>query len=546
MKRFLLFLACLSQISVMAQIPDNKGNREYVLIEGFTGVNCNYCPGCAAGLEQMLEEELPVAVIEYHTNSFSTPEYYTDETIARSSFYNVSAYPTTFFDGVVSYVGGGLYPANIYSTLMLYYEQRINVSAPFNVDLIIHHLNGSEYNAEVVVTPNGTCVANDLRVMLAYTQSNIEQEWGNGMTHLECVCRDLIPDENGIVYSGGKQVISENFDIRNYPAGDINVIAWIQDFDSKEVYQAVSVPVNITYNEYDLKLQKVDNVVKSSCAGRISPEVIVKNIGTEAISSFDIVAKMNETEVFRYTWAGEPIAFYDDVSFQLPAFDISIDEVMNLEIRVESPDGYDDDHPEDNFEILNIDPAPICNDYITLSFKTDDHPEETSIDIVNVSTGDTLENITYSQPNHLYSNRIYLDYISCYRLTVHDAAGDGISSYFSVRDKNNGLVFNGAPAVNPFNQWISFEFHANEGIPVLLDEKCDNKNVFLYPNPAKDYVFVFGSDVCGVKVYNLYGKLLFETTDAMVPVNAFDYGIYFFEILRNSERPLLKKVVVGM
>ncbi len=52
----------------------------------------------------MLDAGLDIAPIAIHTSSFSVPQFYTAETIARAAYYGVSSYPTTWFDGIINHV----------------------------------------------------------------------------------------------------------------------------------------------------------------------------------------------------------------------------------------------------------------------------------------------------------------------------------------------------------------------------------------------------------------------------------------------------------
>ena len=542
-KIILLLLISISVLYIYAQNCE-RGIRECVLIENFTGIKCSYCPGCAAGLNQMIEEGLPVAVIEYHTSAFSTPEYFTDETNERAGFYSISSYPTTFFDGILSHNGGELFPGNIYSTLMGYYNQRIGIPSPFNINIICNHISGFDYQAVATIIPAGNCVGNDLRIMMAYTQSNISQEWGNGMTQLNCVCRDMLPDQNGTAYVGGIQTVTENFNIKNYPSGDINLIVWIQDFNTKEVFQSVIIPIDYVYPAIDIKLCSVENIPKTSCSGVINPVITVKNVGTDDIHSFDIVAKINDIELSRYHWEKNTLKFLDCVTFTMPEFSFSIEDTVNIVFSTKNPNGFEDMNTDNDSKNVCIMPSPLCNDYFTLQFKTDDHPEEDVIQVVNITTGDTLDKIRYVQSNHVYSKRIYLPDISCYSFSVHDSGGDGISTYFSLRDKDNNLIFNGARNINPFANLISCEIHADEGENVSINDCFIKDNIIVIPNPAKDYIVIHGNEISRVDIYDSFGVTVLSSYDKTICVRNLSSGIYLMNIITKDMQRVIRKLII--
>ena len=109
MKKSLLLLAVALVWLPMALFAQTKDNvaRECVLFEIFTGVRCPYCPAAANGIAQMMEEGLAIAPVGYHTTTFSTEEYYTNETNARANYYGINSYPTLKVDGITGMSGCG-------------------------------------------------------------------------------------------------------------------------------------------------------------------------------------------------------------------------------------------------------------------------------------------------------------------------------------------------------------------------------------------------------------------------------------------------------
>ena len=158
MKKILLFLAVALGMMPMAfaQTKDNVA-RECVLFEVFTGVRCPYCPAAANGIAQMLEEGLAIAPVAYHTTAFSTDLYYTNETNARASYYGISSYPTLVTDGLSPVEGGGTASDNMYSYYKTRYNQRINATSPFTIDLSLEPLGGTTCQVNCTVTQVGEC-----------------------------------------------------------------------------------------------------------------------------------------------------------------------------------------------------------------------------------------------------------------------------------------------------------------------------------------------------------------------------------------------------
>jgi hypothetical protein len=193
MKKITLFLSCmlLAGQFMFAQVA-----RDKVVVELFTGPQCPFCPAASNGIKDMLNAGLQIAPVSYHTTAFSLPQFYTPETNARAGYYSFSGYPTAFFDGGLSVVGGGNSGQTTYPQYLNRYNQRINVPAQFDISLTYENIGGSEYEATVVIEKLDAATYSNLVLQLILTESHIPWNW-LGMTELSWVTRDMIPNQNG-------------------------------------------------------------------------------------------------------------------------------------------------------------------------------------------------------------------------------------------------------------------------------------------------------------------------------------------------------------
>ncbi|MDD4847390.1 MAG: T9SS type A sorting domain-containing protein [Bacteroidales bacterium] len=484
MKKFVLSL-CMSCFLIATLSAQNVA-KECVLFELFTGVNCPYCPANANGVAQMLAEELPIAPVAYHTNAFSTAPYYTAETNARASWYSITSYPTTKSDGVLTQSGGGGASQNSYPQLLPLLNQRIGIPSPFTINLTFNQLSGDNYQVNCTVNQVGENSSNNLKIMIVVTQSNIAQSW-QGMSTLNCVCRDMIPTQNGTAYSGGTQTVTETFELL-WPKEDCHLIAWVQDFSTKEVFQAVRMTMNTPNFEYDLSIKNVENVPIKNCSGKMNPFLTVKNEGSAGITSFDVVAKVDGTEVHRYTWNGDPFTFTQKVDIELDEFTFATpEEAFNLELSIENPNGQPDMNEENSSIVKEISPAPISDNYVTLLFQTDANPSETSVEIINMDLNQVVQRLTFNQANANNNIKLYFPIAGCYRFVMYDAAGNGITSYFTLRSSSTPpqTIYNGASTVNPFKKQVCVEMTSTVGAndqlfpPVNVNATLNNTTVNL-------------------------------------------------------------------
>ena len=378
MKKILLSIVAFM---LLGSLSAQNVARECVLFEVFTGVNCPYCPAAANAINQMMEEGLAIAPVAIHTSAFSTPEFYTTETNARANFYGISSYPTLKVDGISGMSGGGGASENMYSYYIGYYNNRINVTSPFTIDLSYNFLEGSLCQVTAVVNKVGDCSATNLKVMIALTESHIQKNW-QGMSELNAVTRDLLPNQNGTAFTGESMTVTETFDMAGFPKENMNLVAWVQNFSgNKEVYQAVRISLEPESTSYDVALRKLSSIVTNNCSGIVEPALTVKTFGTEVVTSMEIeVTDENNNVVNTYNWTGNE-AQGETFDVLMPEFDIQGANMLIFNLK--KINNNDDAYPFDNYMSIGIESA-------------ESHPGDLYFQVKSASNPDRF----YMQPNH--------------------------------------------------------------------------------------------------------------------------------------------------
>jgi len=541
MKKITLFIALLALLmpSITAQEKANVANvaRECVLFELFTGVRCPYCPAAANGVAQLLEEGKAIAPVAYHTSAFSTEDYYTNETQARASYYGISSYPTLKADGLLSSVGGGSASETNYPTYLGRYNQRVNVTSPFTIDLTCEPGDNNMWTVHCTVNQVGDCPSTNVKVMIALTQCNIDVGW-MGMQGLHHVCRDMIPTQQGTTFVGPTMTIDQTFQM-NWPKEDCFLTAWVQNYTgNKEVYQAVRLSTDLNL-DYDLVLKEVKDYATSICSGLIRPVVSVKNCGNEVINDFEVVAKANGVEVHRETWFGS-LAKGETVIFPMIEFDKG--DATQLSFEVVNPNGQQEEFEGDNTLNITLDEPVLIDGYLKIQVKTDSHPEETMIQIVNMDTDEVVHELTFDEPSHVYTHEPCVMNAGCYRIRILDSAGDGFTGIIRVTDAS-GTVLLKVDQNKPFTEELVYEFSCDGAWGV---EDHAQTSVELRPNPSNGRFFLdLGEGSWQVEVYDLAGRLIHQVNDFVrgeVDMNC-GSGIYFLKAT-NGEEEVIRKVMV--
>ncbi|HZK07776.1 MAG TPA: T9SS type A sorting domain-containing protein [Bacteroidales bacterium] len=210
--------------------------RKMVLVEIGTGTWCPYCPGAALGADDLIENGHNVAVIEYHNNdNYATPQ--TD--YRNGTYYNITGFPTAFFDGVISHVGGNN-SQSLYQTYLPSYEERAAKMSLFEMDLNVVNSGTNAVDAYVSVDNIYPYSGNNIVLHVVITESEIAQNW-QGQTELNFVCRKMYPDQFGTAMNFSSQPTYEGtfaVDIAGYVKDNCEIVVFLQDNTTKEVLQA--------------------------------------------------------------------------------------------------------------------------------------------------------------------------------------------------------------------------------------------------------------------------------------------------------------------
>lgn len=186
MKRLIVLALLIGAVSY--------GSHRVVVAEEFTATWCTYCPGAVRALHENYERDYDsLAVIAYHSST-SDP-FYSTEAATRASYYGLTGYPTTWFDGVISEVGG-LHTGTMYSFFRHHITTRCAVSNPLEISLVCNYDTVSNSGTVIATVENvtGSPVSGSFHCVIV--ENNIPYNW-QGMTELSFLMRDMLPDAAG-------------------------------------------------------------------------------------------------------------------------------------------------------------------------------------------------------------------------------------------------------------------------------------------------------------------------------------------------------------
>lgn len=187
-----------------------------------------------------LHDDYPesLAIIAWHTGD----EFEFTGSTNRTNFWGVTGFPTVWFDGYMDVVGG--YQPSSYPYYVPVMEERVPWPSNFEVDMVIGNTDATEYTVDVTIDiKNGNSTEN-LAGFIVLTETDVispgneDQAW---------VARSVFPEDGNTGYpldysSATSHTFGTTITIEDtYVHENCEVIAFIQNMDTKEIYQATSL-----------------------------------------------------------------------------------------------------------------------------------------------------------------------------------------------------------------------------------------------------------------------------------------------------------------
>jgi|YNPMSStandDraft_1061717.scaffolds.fasta_scaffold00307_1 hypothetical protein len=216
--------------------------RNLVLFEIGTGTWCQYCPGAAMGIRDLIDVNQKDAVsIKYHYGD----NYQTIESEQRVGYYSIDAFPTAIADGILIMKGGSA-TQSLYQYYLNMYNQRKNIPGLQNININIVNSGFNTFTATVTVEETYPFLTSGLTLHTALTESNIPQNWGN-QTELDYVLRKMYPDAAGTQLDFSQnmtQTFQFNISTSGFVKDNCEFVAFIQHEATKEITQVARIKMS--------------------------------------------------------------------------------------------------------------------------------------------------------------------------------------------------------------------------------------------------------------------------------------------------------------
>lgn len=399
-----------------------------------------------------------MAVIENH-NGDSLANVYSN---ARNTYYNITGYPTYFFDGVLSVVGGSG-TTSMYSYYVPKVNQRNAILSDFTIDVQFVETEGT-YTATITVDNVGGNTSTGLKLQVAITESHMPITWGLS-DEVNFVNRLMVPNQNGTTldFSGGNiQTVVLDFTTASFwDIDNCDIVAFVQKSSNKEILQGTKKSMAVPLYNLDAQAKAINYPLGQHCGNSVDPLVVIKNMGADDLTSLDIEYSINGGTSQTFNWTGS-LGFNLAEEVELPSISFSPQSTNTFDVTVSNPNGQPDPNPDNNSLTQGFQAAPqVTTPIVNFEIKTDQYPSETTWKVKNSSGSVLYSGGPYTGANTVYTAVWTLSDQECYTFTIYDEYGDGIccaygNGYYKLMDGSN-IIFAqggefGTEEIKPFER----------------------------------------------------------------------------------------------
>lgn len=566
-------------------------SAKMVFIEEGTQASCGPCASQNPDFDALLDANTDKAIVlKYQTSWPGFDQMNLDnpgDVSNRVSYYGINGVPTAMINGV--YISDD---CNAYEGAPACLDQAeiddANVTpADFDITFTAEIVNGELIVAGTVLA-NAT-VTGDLMLRIAIAEQTIDYAdvpgGTNGETTFHHVLKKFIPSADGIALAnswvmGDTYTIDETFNlgaITVYNYSELEVIAFIQNDDDKNVFQAAVVTDLQATVDYANNGTAVDvsGLPNSICSGSnmISPIFKLQNNGNDNLVSADIVYSVNGGTEQTYSWTGDLSTLANEnIDLDPISFDAPDDDASVLTITVTNVNGMTDEDLEDNSLDQELVLSNETINTVQVHILTDGYGDEVyweirdgngdvyaqggnpNVGIDNVATGvfpPPASSESYGNDEEVIVD-VEISADDCFVFHITDYYGDGLlgDGYYEVLDNNGDVII-------AENDLVGEEINTFAGkFSNGVDELNSIHLVKIYPNPATTELNVqFNidrvSDVT-IDVTNVLGEVV-ESFDLgnkangnyTQKINTTDYadGVYLVSISADGNL-LTKRITV--
>ena len=535
----------LASLLMLLSLKINAQSERILLFECFTNASCGPCAQQNPALDAIIDANADrIAAIKYHMNwpGSNDPMYLhnPNDNNARRGVYNINSVPHTVVDGT-RYSG---LPSGITQNTV---NQWLTVESPFEMLLSYEVDEAANIITVHVMGRASESVPGNIKLFVGVIEKEIHYNnppGSNGEKDFYSVMKKLLPTSSGItldqVQAGSYFAYSFTWELANvYNNDQLDAIAWIQNQDTRVVYQACKSSEGMeTFYANEAAVSDITNVKKMNCSGLAEPKVLLSNFGSNALTSATLEVLVNGESMKTINWTGN-IATFGQETVELGEISFPVEAENQIMVKIKEVNNGDDEAPNNDVTTLVVKQATqTVGKIVKVNVRTDENPQETTWKVTNLSTGEVIqEGGPYDEPNTMYTEELNLTGDGCYDFTIYDAGGDGLTGtgIYGLRAGSTTL-FTG----NHFEDSESTEFSYE--VTADIEESLMNGST-IYPNPTSGVVNIVSEGKQTVAIFNMMGQRIFEGQcdgEMQIDMKQFGAGIYAVKVGNETTRIVVK------
>ncbi len=301
----------------------------------------------------------------------------------------------------------------------------------------------------------------------------------------------------GQLYGGNAACGNDEYDVYgkfshswgNYEAYETSLAPWLNpNNEDVDVIQG-NYQINLQA-KLDASINLVEKFPSNFCETNINlPNILLKNLGSDALSNIVIKYQLNEQTPVEFTWTGN-LQSIENTTLDLPTIEANVgNNLFKIElISVNGNNTNIDDNTSNNTILIPFEVIEGGQTFEVL-INTDEWEEETSFELTN-SNNDVVLTSNIFQENALNTFGICLTE-GCYTFTIYDSYGDGICCGFgegsySISLSQDGLLQEGGEF--EFSESTTFCFNTNEQLPNINSLSVSEEKICIGSEVTLDFV----------------------------------------------------------
>lgn len=301
-----------------------------------------------------------------------------------------------------------------------------------------------------------------------------------------------------------------------------------------------------------------------------NPKILIKNTGTQTVTSVEMVYGYPGSPMMSYTWTGS-LNFLDTTTVMLPPSNQVMSHTVSAQWQVSltAVNGAVDQNQFNDIYRVTAPAVAVFPDTMVVKFYTNKSQIAGGYNETNWQIVDDFNSVIYSRTQNsittMYIDTIVL-YPGCYRFQLTDAGCDGLSWWANTAGGTGSCKFEKKVGGNiftfPVDIGCSFEksfivqARPQEPDPTGLSGRALQNSVELFPNPASDEVWlkidlelpqgleIRLSDITGKTVYQRNYKKVQNVYEAL-DISQFAPGVYIVSSKLSDGSFYTQKLIIG-